>query len=38
MTAKKSWKQELIELFDKDKSLGDMLNEKYKGAKKKQAV
>jgi hypothetical protein len=38
MTAKKSWKQELIELFDKDKSLNDTLNEKYKTAKKKQAV
>ena len=38
MTAKKSWKQELIELFDKDKSLSDMLNDKYKTAKKKQAV
>jgi hypothetical protein len=38
LKAKKSWKQELIELFDKDKSLGDMLNENYKSAKRKQAV
>lgn len=38
MKAKKSWKQELVELFDKDKSLNDMLTEKYKEAKKKQLV
>ncbi len=31
---KKSWKAELTELFDKDKSLGDILNDKYKQAKK----
>lgn len=39
MTAKKLWKQELVELFDKDKSLNDMLTQKYKEAmKKKQLV
>lgn len=38
MKAKKAWKQELVELFDKDKALTDMLNEKYKEAKKKHLV
>lgn len=36
--AKKSWKQELIEYFDNDKSAIDMLNEKYKEAKKKHLL
>lgn len=38
LKAKKAWKSELVEMFDKDKDLSDMLNEKYKEAKKKAIV